>query len=43
MRLIILGDKSRYQFLRELIDNSIKNINLKTEILSEKDIEIKNK
>ena len=41
MRLIILGDKSRYQFLRELIDNSIKNINLKTEILSEKDIEIK--
>lgn len=38
MRLIVLGDKSRYQFLRKIITDE--NINLKTEILSEKNIEI---
>ena len=38
MRLVILGDKSRYQFLRKIIDDE--NMNLKTEILSKKDIEI---
>ena len=38
MRLIVLGDKSRYQFLRKIIDDE--NMNLKTEILSKKDIEI---
>ena len=38
MRLIILGDRSRYQFLRKIIDDE--NMNLKTEVLSEKNIEI---
>ena len=38
MKLIVLGDKSRYQFLRKIITDE--NINLKTEILSEKNIEI---
>lgn len=38
MRLIVLGDKSRYQFLRKIITDE--NVNLKTEILSEKNIEI---
>jgi len=38
MRLIILGDKSRYQFLRKIIDDE--NMNLQTEVLSEKNIEI---
>ena len=38
MRLIVLGDKSRYQFLRKIIDDE--NMNLQTEVLSEKNIEI---
>lgn len=38
MRLIVLGDKSRYQFLRKIIDDE--NMNLQTEVLSEKDLEI---
>ena len=41
MRLIILGDRSRYQFLRKIIDDE--NMNLKTEVLSEKNIEKREK